>query len=337
MNTSPANPLSKNMFLIKIQTPGGPDVMEYTKGPRPLAQKGEILIKVEAAGINRPDILQRMGLYDPPPDASPILGLEVAGTISELGVGVTGFERNAPVVALTNGGGYAQYVSVPAGQVLPLPHGYTMIEGASLPETLFTIQQTLIERANLKQGQTILVHGGGSGIGASAIQLANLHNARVFTTVSSEKKAIYAREMGATKTINYINEDFVEAIKDLTGGKGVDIIVDIVGGDYLDRHLKAIAHGGTIIQLGLLGGAKAQINLARLLTKHITLFGSTLRSQTQGTKEKIGKNLLQTVWPALNSGVVKKPRITTFPLSMAADAHRAMLSPDHYGKIVLVI
>ncbi len=310
--------------------------MEYTQAPIPLAQKGEALIKVAAAGVNRPDILQRMGLYNPPPNASPILGLEVAGTICELGVGVTGFELNAPVIALTNGGGYAQYVSVPIGQILPLPKNYTMIEGASLPETLFTVQQTLIERAALQQNQTILIHGGGSGIGATAIQLAKLHGAISFATISSDEKATYAKHMGANETINYIKEDFVETIHKLTNGKGVDIILDIVGGDYLDRHLLAIAQGGTIIQLGLLGGAKAEINLAQLLTKHVTLFGSTLRNQSDKTKAKIARNLLQTVWPALNSGQMQRPRIITFPLHKAADAHRAMLSPDHYGKIVLV-
>lgn len=327
---------TRHMQAITIQTPGGPDVLEYTQVPMPLAQKGEVLIKVAAAGVNRPDILQRMGLYNPPSSASPILGLEVAGTISELGVGATGFELNDPVIALTNGGGYAQYVSVPIGQILPLPNNYTMVEGASLPETLFTVQQTLIERAGLHQSQTLLIHGGGSGIGTTAIQLAKLHGAISFATISSDEKATYAKRMGAAETINYLKEDFVETIHNLTNGKGVDIILDIVGGDYLDRHLLAIAQSGTIIQLGLLGGVKAEINLARLLTKHVTLFGSTLRGQSDKTKAKIAQNLLQTVWPALNSGQMKKPRITTYPLSLAADAHRAMLSPDHYGKIVLI-
>lgn len=327
---------TQHMQAIKILTPGGPHVLEYTQVRKPLAQKGEVLIKVAASGVNRPDILQRMGLYNPPPNASPILGLEVAGTICELGVGCRGFQIGDQVVALTNGGGYAQYVSVPIGQILPLPNNYTMVEGASLPETLFTVQQTLVERAGLTDGQTILVHGGGSGIGATAIQLAKLHNAQAITTISSDEKANYAKHMGASETINYLREDFVEVIDKLTEGKGVDIILDIVGGDYLDRHLLVIAQGGTIIQLGLLGGAKAEINLARLLTKHVTLFGSTLRSQPDKSKAKIAQNLLDNVWPALNSGRIKKPRIITFPLRQAEDAHRAMLSSDHYGKIVLV-
>lgn len=325
------------MFAIDIAAPGGPEVLSIQEFPRPLAQRGEVLIKVEAAGVNRPDILQRMGIYNPPATASPILGLEVAGTIIKVGPRVKNCKVGDPVVALTNGGGYAQYVAVPAGQVLPLPKNYSMAEGAALPETLFTVRQTLIERAKLKPGQTVLIHGGASGIGATAIQMAKLMGASPITTVSSDVKAAYAKQMGALETIDYIKENFVERVNSFTNNKGVDVILDIVGGDYLGKHLTCVAKGGTIIQLAMLGGAKAEINLAKLLMKQVTLFGSTLRAQPNRVKTHIAKNLLKHVWPKLEAGGFQKPRIKTFELQEAPDAHRHMMSQVHFGKIVLTV
>ncbi|MCF6303237.1 MAG: NAD(P)H-quinone oxidoreductase, partial [Devosiaceae bacterium] len=283
------------MHAIITLSAGPPDVMELQEVPMPVAQKGSIVIKTEAAGVNRPDILQRLGVYSPPIGASPLLGLEIAGTVVEIGPTVKNWCIGDPVVALTNGGGYAQFVSVPAGQVLPLPKNYSMVEGAALSETYFTVRQTLIERASLKKGQSVLIHGGASGIGATAIQLTRLAGAVPFATVSSQLKADYAKSMGAEQVINYINHDFVERINHLTNAKGVDVILDIVGGEYLDRHLKCIAIGGTIIQLAMLGGAKAEINLARLLMKQITLFGSTLRAQPDKVKAGLAKKLLKNV------------------------------------------
>ena len=325
------------MNAIIAIAPGGPEVLSFDQVPRPLAQTGEVLIKVEAAGVNRPDILQRMGLYNPPANASSILGLEVAGTLVDVGTKISNWKIGDQVVALTNGGGYAQYVSVPAGQVLPLPKNYSMEEGAALPETFFTVRQTLIERAKLKAGQSVLIHGGASGIGATAIQMARLEGATIFTTVSSDKKAAYAKQMGAHTIINYLKEDFVETINLATNGRGLDVILDIVGGGYLDRHLNCIAVGGTIIQLAMLGGAKAELNLAKLLIKQVTLFGSTLRAQPNEAKERLAKNLFNNVWPKLEEGELKKPRLKIFNLEQAADAHRHMLTPAHFGKIVLKV
>ncbi len=322
---------------IEITRPGGPEVLALAKLPIPVPKANEVLVRVAAAGINRPDILQREGKYPPPPGASPLPGLEVSGTIATIGDGITDWQFGERVVALTNGGGYAEFVAVPAGQVLPLPQGCTMIEGAALPETLFSIQQTLIDRAQLKSGQHVLVHGGAGGIGASTLQLARLKGAIPFATVSTREKAYYATSMGAEAAILYPEQDFVSAIKDLTDGRGADIIVDIVGGDYLGRNLSALAPEGTIIQLAVAGGAKAEINLARLLMKRATIFGSTLRAQPDEVKAAIACHLREQVWPAIVSGRFKKPRIRTFALEEANKAHAAMQAPEHFGKIVLAI
>lgn len=329
--------VNKNkMIAIEIISPGPPDVLVPRKIPVPVARTGHILIKIAAAGVNRPDILQRLGLYPIPKGASPIPGLEVAGTIAQIGTRVSGFCVGDRVIALTNGGGYAQFVSVPAGQVLPLPKNWSLIEGAALPETLFTVQQTLIERAALKKGQTVLIHGGAGGIGATAIQMASLKGAIPFVTVSSNEKADYATFLGAKACINYLHEDFIARIKELTGGVGVDIILDIVGGDYLERNLKALAPEGTIIQLAMLNGSDARINLALLLGKRATLFGSTLRPQPGRIKARIARHLYKQLWPALENGTFKKPHISTFALNNAKDAHKAMQAPEHFGKIVLI-
>ncbi len=327
----------EKMIAVEIVSPGPPDVLVPREIFRPVARANQVLIKIAAAGVNRPDILQRLGLYPLPKGASPIPGLEVAGTVEEVGTNVSGFAPGAAVIALTNGGGYAQFVSVAAGQVLPLPKNWSMIEGAALPETIFTVQQTLVDRAGLKKGQSVFVHGGAGGIGGAAIQLARLKGAIPFATVSSEQKREYAASLGAKATINYLQEDFVARIKQLTAGSGPEIILDIVGGDYLERNLKALALEGTIIQLAMINGSDARINLGVLLAKRATLFGSTLRPQPDEIKARIARHLYDQVWPALENGAFKKPHIRTFALNDAKDAHQAMQSPDHFGKIVLTI
>lgn len=323
------------MQAIEITEPGGPEVLRLTRVATPVPQAGEVLIKVAAAGVNGPDLMQRRGNYAPPSGASPLPGLEVSGTIAALGEDTPRLAIGDAVVALVNGGGYAEYVAVPAGQVLPRPEGWSDIEAATLPETFFTLQQTLIERAGLKAGQTVLIHGGAGGIGATAIQLCRVFGASPIATVSSAEKADYVRTMGAT-AINYKTEDFVARAREITEGRGVDIVIDIIGGDYADRNLKACAYGGHVIQLAVRGGAKAEVNLGLLLMNALTISGSTLRPQSAATKARFAEGLRAKVWPAIERGAIVKPRITTYPLADAAGAHRAMEADDHYGKIVLI-
>jgi putative PIG3 family NAD(P)H quinone oxidoreductase len=324
------------MTAIAIDRPGGPEVLQKVEAVRPWPKEGEVLIEVHAAGVNRPDILQRLGVYRPPSDASSLPGLEVAGIVLETGLHASRYKKGDEVVALTNGGGYSEYVTAPQGQVLSLPKAYSMIEGASLPETFFTIQQTLIDRAGLTRGQTVLVHGAAGGLGATALQFARLHGAIPYATASSPEKADYARAMGAESTIDYLKQDFVEKARELTGGRGVDMVLDIVGGDYLERNLRALARSGTLIQLALLGGADANVDLGLLLHRHLTVFGSTLRPLSGAAKAEVASHLFDQVWPALEDGTLHKPRIETFALEDAAKAHRAMDAPSHMGKIVLV-
>ncbi len=322
------------MMAVEISKPGGPEVLKPAKASIPQPQAGEVLIRVAAAGVNRPDVLQRQGNYPVPPGASPLPGLEVAGVI-ETPVGLR-FSKGDKVVALTNGGGYAEFVAVPEGQVLPLPKGYSFAEGAALPETLFTVQQTMMDKAALGTGQTVLIHGGSGGIGGAAIQLAVLAGAKAFATVSSPEKAAYAKKMGASATIDYNKEDFVARLQDLTNGQGANVILDIVGGAYLNRNLQALARGGTLIQLALLAGAKAEVNLGLVLSKHLTVFGSTLRPRSAAEKAVIARHLFEQVWPALEDGRMHKPDLRIFDLTEAAAAHAAIDGPDHLGKIVLV-
>lgn len=326
---------AQNIKAIKIDYPGGPDVLVPTQVPMPYAYEGELVIKVHAAGVNRPDILQRMGAYPPPKDASPLPGLEVAGTVEQVGRNVTNFKVGDKVVALCNGGGYAEFVAVPSGQVLPLPNGWSMVEGAALPETLFTVQQTMIDRGRLRDGQSVLIHGGAGGIGAAAIQLAKLKDCKVLATASSEEKLSYIRSVGADHAINYLTQDFVEHTKSATDGNGADVIIDIIGADYVDRNIRAAAVDGTIIQLANLGGREATITMGLIVAKRLTLFGSTLRAQSNEVKATIAQNLKDQVWPALESGKFIKPRISTFALEGASKAHAAMDAGDHFGKIVL--
>ncbi|MCF4099644.1 NAD(P)H-quinone oxidoreductase [Maritalea mediterranea] len=329
---------SEKMRAIEIKTPGGPEELAVTQTTKPYAYPGQVLIKVKAAGINRPDILQRKGLYPAPDGASPLPGLEVSGIVEAIGRTTdqtpTSLQVGDEVIALTNGGGYAEYVSVPWGQVLPKPKGWSFAEAATIPETFFTIQQTLIDRGKPTAEDWVLVHGGSGGIGATAIQLAKLAGAKVLTTASTDEKLSYCKEMGADVTINYMTEDFVERTKAETG-TGANIIVDFIGGDYVDRNLRAAAPDGTIIQLANLAGREATVTMGLVVAKRLTLFGSTLRAQPDDVKARIGHNLMEQVLPAIENGTIKKPKLKTFPMEDAPKAHEAMDAQDHIGKIVL--
>lgn len=329
-------PIPTEMTAIAITEFGGPEVLKPVTLPVPQPGPGEVLIRVAAAGLNAPDLGQRRGTYNPPPDASPLPGLEVAGEIAALGKGVRGWSLADPVVALTHGGGYAEYVAVPAGQVLPLPHRWSMTTGASLPETFFTIEQTLVMRAGLGPDMYVLIHGGAGGIGGAAIQIAKLHGAYPIAVVSGPEKAAYARSLGATDTIDRTTEDFVARTLSITGGKGADRIVDIVGGDALEKNIRASARFGHIVIVSTLAGPKSEINASHILMKQLTLSGSTLRPQTREVKAAIATSLLKSVWPALADGRIVPPRIRTLPLAEAARAHAELEKPDHYGKLILL-
>ena len=325
-----------DMQAIAITRPGNPDVLAVRRYAIPDCRANEVLIRVAAAGVNGPDLAQRRGHYDPPPDASPLLGLEVAGEIAALGSGVTDWQIGDRVMALTNGGGYAEYAAVPSGQVLPVPAGWTMTEAAALPETWFTITQTLVMRAGLEPGMTVLVHGAAGGIGGAAIQIATILGARAIGVVSSAAKADYALSLGAVATIDYTSEDLVARALALTDGKGVDRVVDIIGGPMAERNLAASARSGHIVQVSTLDGASANLSLRTIMAKQLTLSGSTLRPQTAATKAAIADRIRSDLLPALARPGFVKPDVTSFPLAQAADAHRAMEARRHIGKIVLV-
>ncbi len=324
------------MRAIAIATPGGPEVLQPVRLPTPRPAAGEVLIRIAAAGLNAADLGQRRGTYPPPHGASPLPGLEVSGEIAALGPGVDGFAVGDRVVALANGGGYAEYAAIAAGQVLPLPAGWNLVEGATIPECAFTIEQTLVLRAGLAPGMWVLVHGAAGGIGATALQVARLHGARPIAVVSSPDKAAYALEMGAVAAIRHDTEDFVARTDALTGGHGADRIIDIVGGPTLDRNISAAARGGHIVLISTPSGAKAEINAARFLGKQLTLSASTLRPQPSEVKAAIARSLLDRVWPALADGTIRKPRIRSFPLDAAPLAHRALEDRANYGKLVLI-
>lgn len=326
----------QQMIAIAIAAPGGPEMLQPVQQAVPEVKPGDVLIRVAAAGLNAPDLGQRRGTYAPPPGASPLPGLEVAGEIAAAGKGVTGFALGEKVVALTNGGGYAEYVAVPAGQVLPLPSGWSAVEGATLPETYFTIEQTLVMRAGLAPGMWVLIHGAAGGIGGTAIQVARLHGAKPIAVVSSGEKADYALSLGAEAVIRHDTDDFVARTLALTAEHGADRIIDMVAGENLERNISASARFGHIVLLATAGGAKAEINAARLMMKQLTLSGSTLRPQTSEAKAAIATSLRAKVWPALGGGLIKKPRIQRFSLADAPAAHRALENRANYGKIVLV-
>ena len=323
------------MLVIEIQHPGEPEVLRSAFHPVPKPGRGEILIKVAAAGVNRPDILQRRGLYPPPPGASEIPGLEVAGEIVAAGDGTIRFRQGEQVCALISGGGYAEYCVVHESNALPVPTGLSLVEAAALPETFFTVWTNLFQRGKLKSGETVLIHGGTSGIGTTAIMLARAFGAIVLTTAGSEEKCRACTTLGADFAINYRTQDFVEEVRKFTDGKGVDVILDIVAGDYVARNYKAAALNGRIIQVGIQNGPARELNLMPMLAKRLTHTGSTLRSRSVAEKAQIAQELEQQVWPLLHQGKIKPQIFKTFSLEKAAEAHALMESSAHIGKIVL--
>jgi NADPH:quinone reductase len=329
--------LPPTMSCIEIHQPGAPDALQLGQRPLPPVKAGEVLIEVAAAGVNRPDVIQRQGGYPPPPGASDIPGLEVAGTIVALGEGVSGLALGQEVCALVTGGGYAQYCPAAAELCLPYPKGYDAVRAAALPETVFTVWHNVFQRGRLRQGESFLVHGGSSGIGTTAIQLAKLFGARVFTTAGSDEKCEACRKLGADRAINYRTEDFAEAIADGTEGRGVDVILDMVGGDYLAKNIKSLAPEGRHVSIAFLNGSKAEVSFLPVMLKRLTLTGSTLRPQSVANKAAIAADLKAKVWPLLDQGRLAPVIFATFPLAQAAEAHRLMEASSHIGKIVLTV
>ena len=323
------------MRAIEISTPGGPEVLRMVERPTPAPGSGELLVRVEAAGVNRPDILQRLGQYPPPPGISDLPGLEVAGTVSAVGPDVSRWREGDSVCALVAGGGYAEYCVVPEPQALPLPRGFRPGEAAAIPETFFTVWTNLFDRGKLTEGEIVLIHGGSSGIGTTAIQLARAFGATVLATAGSDAKCAACERLGA-RAINYRTADFVQVTREFTGAKGIDVILDIVGGDYLQKNIECLAMHGRLIQIGLLGGSRAEINLRPLMQKRLTLTGSTLRTRSVAEKGAIARDLEARVWPLLASRQVAPLIDRTLPLGDAAEAHRLLESGEVIGKIVLV-
>jgi len=323
------------MKRIACLQPGGPEMLTIEEAPLPLPGRGEVLIKVAAAGVNRPDVMQRLGKYPPPPGAPETLGLEVSGEVIQLGEDVDATLSGMPVCALVAGGGYAEYVVAPAGQCLPVPACLTMIEAAALPETLFTVWTNVFERGYASEGETLLVHGGTSGIGTMAIQLGNLFGISVIVTCGSDEKCEAAHRIGARHAINYRTADFVEAVKDVTHGRGVNIVLDMVGGDYLPRNLACLGIEGRHVSIAVQRGAKAEIPIWLVMQKRLVLTGSTLRPRSVSFKTLVAEELERTVWPHVVGGKLKPVIDSVFPLVQAAAAHARMDSGEHIGKIVL--
>jgi len=311
--------------------------LSITERGIPVPSEGQVLVKVVASGVNRPDIMQRKGLYPPPPGVSDIPGLEIAGTVAALGKGVSQLKTGDSVCALVTGGGYAEYCLASASLCLPIPEGLSFVQAAALPETFFTVWSNVFDRAQLSANETLLVHGGSSGIGTTAIQLARAFNARVIVTAGSDAKCEFCLALGADVAINYKERDFVDAVNEFTGQKGADVILDIIGGDYLPRNLKCMAFDARLVQIALQNGVKAEINLLPLMLKRLTLTGSTLRARDDVFKAAIAGKLLTKVWPLLASGQIKPVIHSTFALSDAAKAHELMESSQHIGKIILEI
>ena len=324
------------MTVIAVREPGGPDVLVPQKRPVPAAGPGEILVKVAAAGVNRPDVMQRQGLYPPPPGASEIPGLEIAGEVVALGTGAARFKPGDKVTALVAGGGYAQFCPVHETNALPVPDALTLVEAGAIPETFFTVWHNVFERGALKSGQTLLVHGGSSGIGTTAIQLAKAFGARVIATAGSAEKCQACVRLGAEVAVNYRSEDFVAATKAATGGKGAELILDMVGGDYIERNYEAAAVEGRIVQIAFQGSPRANVDFRRLMLKRLTHTGSTLRARSVAEKAAIARAIEQKVWPLIAAGKVKPVIFRTFPLAQASAAHALMETSAHIGKIVLV-
>ena len=328
------------MRAIEITQPGKPEVLQACERPLPELKAGEVLIRVHAAGINRPDVLQRLGHYPVPPGASDLPGLEVAGEIVDGDAGElrdSGFAKGDMVCALVQGGGYAEYCAAPLAQCLPVPKGLSAIEAASLPETFFTVWTNVFDRARLSEGETLLVQGGTSGIGVTAIQLAAAMGHRVFATAGSDDKCRACEALGAERGINYRDEDFVAVVKSLTEGRGVDVVLDMVAGDYVAREIDCLADDGRIALIALLGGAKANVDLGQVLRRRLSISGSTLRPRPVAFKAAIARNLRERVWPLIEAGRIKPVIYKVFPLEEAAQAHVLMESSAHVGKIVLQV
>jgi len=322
---------------IKVEKPGAPDVMQLVDGACPSPGTNEVLIRVVAAGVNRPDVLQRMGVYPPPPGASPVLGLEVAGTVIAIGSAVSEWRGGDAVCALTPGGGYAEHCVAPAAHCLPVPAGLSMLEAAALPETAFTVWGNLFRRGRLAAGETVLIHGGTSGIGTTAIQFAKAFGAQVFTTASGAVKCAACLALGADAAIDYADQDFVAETQRLTEGRGVDVVLDIVGGDYTARNLAALGMDGRLILVGFQRGTAAMIDLTAIMRRRIVVTGSMLRPQTYDEKAALARDLRERIWPLIERGSIRPPVAATFPLAQVADAHRLMESNRHIGKIVLTV
>ena len=329
--------LPTTMTAIEIAAPGGPEQLVPTTRPMPAPASGEVLIEVAASGVNRPDIFQRKGNYPPPPGAADIPGLEIAGRIVALGLGVHHHAIGEEVCALVSGGGYASHCVVPAPQLLPVPRGLTMIEAAALPETFFTVWTNLFERGALKAGESVLIHGGSSGIGTAAIQLAKQFGARIFTTAGSLDKCQACEKLGADVAIEYKREDFAAVIKEKTAGRGVDVILDMIGGDYFQRNINSLAMDGRLVSIAYSRGARVEVNFMPVMRNRLTITGSTLRPRTVEQKGAIAAALHEKVWPLIEAGKVKPLIERTFPLADAAEAHRLLESSTHVGKVVLTV
>ncbi|MDA0223575.1 MAG: NAD(P)H-quinone oxidoreductase [Rhodobacterales bacterium] len=329
--------LPKTMRAVEISKPGGPDVLVPTIRPVPAPGVGQILIKIAAAGVNRPDALQRAGSYAPPPTASDLPGLEGAGTVAAIGPGGSRWQVGDAVCALLPGGGYAEYCVTDQDHALAIPAGMDMVHAAALCETFFTVWSNTFMRGGLKGGESFLVHGGSSGIGTTAIQLAKAFGARVFTTAGSDEKCQACLDLGAELAINYRDADYVKVVKEATGGAGVDIILDMVGGDYISRNISALALEGRLVMIAFLGGPKAEVNFAQIMMKRLMVTGSTLRPQSDQAKAVIAEALRDQVWPLLAAGTIAPVMDSTFPLDQAAEAHRRLESSGHIGKIVLTV
>jgi NADPH2:quinone reductase len=330
-------PLPETMTAIDITEPGGPEVLKPVSRPVPKPGQGEILIKVVGAGINRPDVFQRKGAYPPPPGAPDIPGLEVSGTVAAVGDGVTSWEEGDPVCALVAGGGYAEYCLAPVEQALPIPKGMEIADAAALPETFFTVWTNVFDRAALQAGETLLVHGGSSGIGTTAIQLAKNLGATVYATAGSAEKCALCEDLGAAKAINYREEDFEAVLKAETNKKGIDVILDMVAGDYIAKNIRLLAPEGRLVFIAFLKGSKAEVDFNRVMRHRLRIMGSTLRPQSVEAKGRIADHLRQTAWPLLDTGTIRPIIDSRFPLSKAADAHALMESSAHMGKILLTV
>jgi len=330
-------PLPAKMRAVEITKPGGPEVLVIGERPLPQPKPHEILVKVAAAGVNRPDILQRMGLYAVPPDASDLPGLEIAGTVAAIGASVKTWKVGDEICALVHGGGYAEYCVVPEVQALPVPKGLTLTEAASLPETFFTVYSNVFDRGALNAGEVLLVQGGSSGIGVTAIQMAAAMGNRVFATAGSDEKCAACVKLGAEKAFNYRTGDWAEELMAATGGKGVNVILDMVGGDYVPKELKVLAEEGRLVMIAFLRGMKTEVDLSAIMQKRLQVTGSTLRPRTIEFKGQVAKSLRERIWPLVDAGKIKPVLFKTFPLAEASEAHKLMETSTHIGKIVLTV